>query len=357
MSGLNDDDLVELEKLAELFRKGTYYDVFGLALDFDRGDLKNAYYDLSRRFHPDRFYRMDLAGMEATLEEVFAGINEAYRVLGNSTERIKYDREMLDKKRKLPKASGAKKDAEAAASDGGAPARNGVEAGAGTTGAAEGHGHVVKWPRGRPGAKPGVAKPPPPPPPPPPERKPSSPAVEKMRQQIIERIKKARAHFKEGEQHAEAGAWLKAASAFYMATQFDANNEDYKRRFAEADRKSKDMQVQQSMDKGRKAESFRSHKEAEYHYEQATRHDPQVGEPFFRLAQMKLQNDGDKRGALVLLRKAVEKEPKNIEFHLLLAQVYEDLDLKKNANREFAAVLELKPDHAEAKDGAKRTRS
>lgn len=344
MSGLTDQDLRELERISELFRKGTYYDVFSLGLDFEKGELKSAYYDLSRRFHPDRFYRSDLAGLEEMVEEVFAAINEAYRVLGNAGARAKYDREMQEKQRRLPAPGPQKSRTE----EGASTPQTALGSSTSLNTEAPVHGHVVQWARPQaPAAEP---------PPPRPERKPVSPAVEKMRQQIVERVKKARQHFKEGEQLAANGGWLKAAGAFYLATQFDPNNEEYKRRFAEADRKSKDAQMALHMDKGRKAESFRGFKEAEHHYEAATQCDPQVGEPYFRLAQMKLQNEGDKRAALSLLRKAVEKEPRNIDFHMLLAQVYEELDLKKNANREFAAVLEIKPDHGDAKAGVKRTR-
>ena len=60
--GLKPEDVSELHRLSEVLREGTHYELLGVAEDFDRTALKNAYHNLSRRFHPDRYYRQDLGG-------------------------------------------------------------------------------------------------------------------------------------------------------------------------------------------------------------------------------------------------------------------------------------------------------
>ncbi|MEY3210361.1 MAG: hypothetical protein RIT28_842, partial [Pseudomonadota bacterium] len=89
--GLKPEDVAELHRLREVLRDGTHYELLGLGEDFDRTALKNAYHNLSRRFHPDRYYRQDLGGLEKMLEDVFAGVNQAYRTLGDERARAQYD--------------------------------------------------------------------------------------------------------------------------------------------------------------------------------------------------------------------------------------------------------------------------
>jgi molecular chaperone DnaJ len=65
--------------------KRDYYDVLGVEKDADDADLKRAYRDLARRFHPDLN-----PGEKA--EERFKEINEAYAVLSDAKLRQRYDR-------------------------------------------------------------------------------------------------------------------------------------------------------------------------------------------------------------------------------------------------------------------------
>ncbi|MCK6524675.1 DnaJ domain-containing protein, partial [Myxococcota bacterium] len=101
--GLKPEDVKELHRLNEVMRDGTYYELLGLSDDFDRTALKNAYHNLSRRFHPDRYYRQDLGGLEKMLEDVFAGVNQAYRTLGDERARAQYDQDLISAQKRKPK--------------------------------------------------------------------------------------------------------------------------------------------------------------------------------------------------------------------------------------------------------------
>ena len=64
-------------------KRRDYYDVLGVTRQADDGEIKRAYRDLARRFHPD----LNPAGVEQ-----FKDINEAYGTLSDPRERARYDR-------------------------------------------------------------------------------------------------------------------------------------------------------------------------------------------------------------------------------------------------------------------------
>jgi molecular chaperone DnaJ len=62
-----------------------YYDVLGVPRNASKDDIKRAFRDLARKYHPD-------VSSEANAEERFKEINEAYQVLSNDERRAAYDR-------------------------------------------------------------------------------------------------------------------------------------------------------------------------------------------------------------------------------------------------------------------------
>lgn len=67
-------------------RKRDYYEVLGVSRDADDAELKRAFRELARRFHPDINPGDDAA------EDRFKEANEAYAVLSNPKARARYDR-------------------------------------------------------------------------------------------------------------------------------------------------------------------------------------------------------------------------------------------------------------------------
>ena len=64
-------------------RKRDYYEVLGVDKSADDADIKRAYRELARKFHPD---------LNPEGAETFKQINEAYAVLSSPRERSRYDR-------------------------------------------------------------------------------------------------------------------------------------------------------------------------------------------------------------------------------------------------------------------------
>lgn len=67
-----------------------YYEILKVSPKASGSEIKSAYRRLARKLHPDRNN-----GSEATALK-FAAIAEAYEILGNSTERGRYDRRLVD---------------------------------------------------------------------------------------------------------------------------------------------------------------------------------------------------------------------------------------------------------------------
>ena len=63
-----------------------YYDILGVEEDADSESIKKAYKKLAKQFHPD----LNPDDVESA-EEQFKKINEAYHVLIDDDERVKYD--------------------------------------------------------------------------------------------------------------------------------------------------------------------------------------------------------------------------------------------------------------------------
>ncbi|HJX93247.1 MAG TPA: DUF4388 domain-containing protein [Pyrinomonadaceae bacterium] len=76
--------------LKRLAHAQSHYEILDVAPDSPMSELKNAYYDLARKYHPDRF-RSAEASLIAQIESAFARITQAYDTLRDPGLRSSYD--------------------------------------------------------------------------------------------------------------------------------------------------------------------------------------------------------------------------------------------------------------------------
>src|SRR5215218_7423778 len=76
----------------------TYYDVLGVQPEVPASELKTVYYQLARRYHPDRFRKSD-AGLLQRIEAAFARITQAYDTLRDDQLRASYNAKLEVRKR------------------------------------------------------------------------------------------------------------------------------------------------------------------------------------------------------------------------------------------------------------------
>ena len=390
MSDLSSSELEDLQGIAKVLRAGNYYEVLNISTAATREDIQKAYYDLARRYHPDRFHRRDISGAEELVEEVFAGINKAFHTLRNKSGRARHDSEL---KRKgtfdltwlgREKGAGPSHDIEfspepqAAA----APATEQPEASARQAQpapaeapaepkkrkkprkkAARGGGHEVGFGGGaetpEAAAKAEKAE----------RRKKRKRAakarstrgatkqVNALKQHLVEKLAKARRYYRAAQEDMEAERWIKAASSLYLAIQYDERNAEYKRLYEEVKVKADTLRAAQFIAIAENAESYRNIREAVLNYQKAVDCKPDDGKAYFRLGQLLQMYEDDTRGALTNYREAVKKEPRNVRYRMALADLYSQLDMRANAHREYESILKLDPKNSEAKAGARKTRS
>lgn len=68
-----------------------HYELLGVSDDAKRRALRSAYFKLSKRYHPDRFYKKILGDYQAKIERIFQRVTKAYQTLSNRNKRKKYD--------------------------------------------------------------------------------------------------------------------------------------------------------------------------------------------------------------------------------------------------------------------------
>jgi len=95
----HDTDPQDLENLLVRVKNArTHYDVLGVAREISAPELKTVYYQLARRYHPDRF-RKSAAELVPRIEAAFARITQAYDTLRDDQLRASYDAKLEVRKK------------------------------------------------------------------------------------------------------------------------------------------------------------------------------------------------------------------------------------------------------------------
>ncbi len=344
-SALSSTEKATLDRLCSVVQGGDHYDILGVSESAERMDIQQAYYTLSRQWHPDRFFRVDLGEYADRLETVFIAITEAYRILSNDAARRTYDVQRESKvgrrRRKRTKRSSeplseelqaaVEADAERA------PRRSSRREGSAAGRRRRSSGKPLRRPssrvKGRRGGRtPGMSK-----------------AIADMRKSLRVQLRRAREMFAEGDEHMEAGAIMKAASAYTMAATFDPKNEEYREAAESAQREARKLQAKNFVQLAESAESFANLREALANYQKAVEYEVDEARPYYRLGMLLRRIEEDHRAALEHFRTAVKKAPNNIEFRLALGELYADLGLKVNAQGQFKRVLAMDKTNEKAK--------
>ncbi len=330
---LNDLETREIARIQEATRDGTYYDLLGVDLGALKEDVEGAYHAFVRQWHPDRFFNRDTGEAHTVIDENFASVTRAFRALRDPAQRQAYDAELRSRGR-APKTAAPP------------PVRE------------QGHetpGFEVtfrKQDKSAPAATSGAAAPEPARPV---VRAPS--AIDKIKQQLAAQLVQARRYFDAGKIDFDAGNWTKAEGNLYLATRYDPQQAEYQALHREAAAKGRQVRALQFVMQAEQAEGYGQSKEAIVYYRKAIDLDPPEGKAFFKLAQILRTQEDDLRAAVELYRKAVTKEPRNIEYSLVLAEVYEGLGLMENARRLAILATAIDRNHTGAKALAKRLRA
>lgn len=393
-STLSADQRAELDRLEDALQSGSIYDLLGLKAEAELKEIQDAYYRLSRSWHPDRFFRMDLGNDANRIEHLFVSITHAYKTLSDPLKRRNYDRNELPQfnrrgthreamasraaspdssiqtNRSMPKtpsSRGIKAESTNAESAAGpdlrpaspsstvapaaqAPRRRTWREQTRRRATSTGDASNARRALGRAAASDTDAE----------RTQARAPRranqADRIREELKARLLQAKAYYEQGIAELEKEQILKAASSLYLATTYEPSNETYKKAFDKANQAARRIQAHQLVQQAEAAESYQRVKEAIAHYRKATELDPDNARANYRLALLVRRFEEDDREALTLLRKAVMNSPRDTDYRLALGELYADLDMGLNARREFKTILDLDRGHEAARAALKKLR-
>ena len=270
----------------------THYEMLQVGRRAEPKEIKRAYFRVSREFHPDSFFRKNLGSYKQKIEALFKRISQAYEVLGNQQKREAYDKtlpyeptpEEIEEQRQVAlQQERAKK------------LRH------------ERRQRLLK------------------------------------RSPVVARRGQARKHYEDAKQWSEQKEFTKAANSIRLALTLDPNNQDYKKLLEEVAPRADEIRAENDFRRGRMEESMGRIEEAIAAYLRSIEANPNDARSLHRVAALLLEMHRDLRQALTFSRKANQLEQDNPEYLLVLAKLYTELNMKKNAIREYTRYLVLNP--------------
>jgi tetratricopeptide (TPR) repeat protein len=309
-----------IDRLVEVLEEATHYELLEVGHESPARSVKRAYYRLSREFHPDRFYRKNLGPYKLKLEQVFARINLAYRVLSDDALRADYDAELA-----------------------------GVDANA--TGQISMATHEVAI-----GFDPAAKKNAPKQARLKKKKAPLPPFMVKARKEIAKRLKQARKAYLVGKRHFDEGEFATAATVLQRAMLLDPKNEDARSLYKRAQNKSRNVKAEEHWREGQDSLKREEFQQAAAHFKLAVECQPTTGKYYMSFGKVIWEHTMRHRAAIELYRTAVEKEPKNLEYLLVLASAYENVGMPNNALKALERATQIDPGDPEVKKALKRLR-
>ncbi len=270
-----------------------YHEILGVPKDADERAIKKAYFALSKRLHPDRYFRRRIGAFAGLVETCFRKLLEAYELLSDPQTRA----EVQATQASVPDATPAR--------------RSSLEA--------------RRRLRERVGALAGAKR-----------------ATE-------ERKRKAKSFFEAGMTAFASERWLEAAGSVRLAIAFDPANEVFRERFAEVQRRAHEERARALQKQGEAALELRDFPQALRLFEEAVHYRPADPELAARAAKIAWQAVADLRKAKELAAHAVELAPENGAYRRTLGLVYRDAGLAANARRELEAALRCDSNDTEAR--------
>jgi tetratricopeptide (TPR) repeat protein len=85
----------------------THFEVLGVPRDATEAQVREAYFRLAKRFHPDVHHDEALSDLRDQLEELFTRLGEAYEVLCSPRMRLAYERDLARHEGREARSSGS----------------------------------------------------------------------------------------------------------------------------------------------------------------------------------------------------------------------------------------------------------
>ncbi len=290
----------------------SYYEILGVAPDANDRAIKRAYFQLSKIFHPDRYFGREIGDFAARLDRVFKKVALAYELLMDPTTRAEIERTM----------------------------------------------------------------PPPPPPPEPepapaePAAAATTPPRKPTRREMLDRLRRqfripekilTERRFK-AKQFAEAAKvsgyqrkWKDAAASIRLAIAFDPWNDDYKETFAGIQVEVNQLRAAELQERANGAMDARAANEALRLYEEAMGYRPVDATIHAKAAEVACEVESFER-AHEYAERACELAPEEPAYRIVLARALRGQGLRTKALKVLEEARERYPGSTEILEELKRYR-
>ncbi|MCA9666727.1 MAG: tetratricopeptide repeat protein [Myxococcales bacterium] len=165
---------------------------------------------------------------------------------------------------------------------------------------------------------------------------------------------RAERYYNDGVRQAEEGKHLAATASFRLALTFDDKNAEYKEAYERAFAISRDHTADGFFKRGIFEESVGRYETAGKLFVRAAEVYPKAA--FLSKAAQAMIWAEDLPKARDYATKAVQADSESADARVMLARVYLQSGMKKNARREVDMALKIEPSNLEAKDLKKRMR-
>lgn len=361
----------EQQRIVDLFEKlddVDHYAVLGVSRSAEKKEIKRAYFERAATYHPDRYFRRDVGPFKPKLEVIFARMTAAHDVLTDKVQRAEYDqylghvaltRELEDR---VKQGAETVREAEVAAREN--PERiitpEPSKAPAAPLPFASGPGEIRRPSRpivpidqqarrdllakhlrgGRmltPSAKmPAVTTP----------SAPLDPeALRRHYEQRKNDVARAQAnqHKVAGDEARARGDAITAASSYKAALSFLPDDAELQKLYAEASQVSDTTLVETYRNQATYEEKNNRWADAAKSWTKVARLLPNDGHVQERAGNAILFAKGSLHDAAAFAQRAVTLAPQNADYRKLLANIYLEAGLLKNARREIEAAEHLAP--------------
>lgn len=379
---LTADERGAIDEIWERRMTATHYELLGVPRTADRKAIRDAYFNLSKRFHPDVFFRRELGVYRSRIDEVFRMLTRAYDVLSNPRQRAGYDLHLANLESRPP-PPGEDPSPVSIARPPPVPSVAPTPPPPRPVPAAAMPSDAVVPPPVRPGnsvpASPHTASTPPTPSQPvdpavrqraleamrrrlgavvQPQRTsltpaaplPHAPVMPPSRSAAEEREARAARLISDGEEAQKKGDFVAALECFRGALQINKDDLGIKARVDAVDQLVKTQRTSENIEKAREAMRDGKADLAAGYWEKAWEGRPTDATLLVNAAEV-LARFGNNRGKVKeLAQRALAVDPKNVKAHVILAQVFTAAGLKASARGAIDSIAKIDPNHPSLKE-------
>lgn len=302
------DLCAEIQTFADTLPEMSYYEVLGISMGAEPDEIRRAFFQRSKRYHPDRYFSKRLGAYAQLLHEIYKRVLAAHDVLRDPRLRAEYDK-IAGPRLSVPLPTTPVAEEKSSST----PRR------------------AASSLRSRKGLRPANA------------------ALDGLTRQLATSRERARRHFADAHKESTRGDWVRAASLVRLALAFDPREQSYHEALAEYLPRANAEQVQLLCRKGEAQLALKDRSSALECFEEAFWLSPTDAGLAHRIAELVLGIAKDHSLAAEFASRAVELDEKNASYYKTLARVHQAAGADGEARRALQRAWELDPLDREVK--------